>query len=75
MPIEANMQNTMRIYLNGEEKEKIEPDNYFSKANYGSRKNYSIETAILQTRLMFDHSLLEMKPTVCDFTNLQLCYD
>ena len=55
--------------------ELIEGNDCFSIANYGSQKNYSIETAILQKRLIFYHSLLEIKPTVCDFTDLQSCYD
>ena len=39
------------------------------------RKNYSIETAILQKRLIFDNSLITMKPTIYVITDLQSCYD
>ena len=45
--IEGDLQINMRIHLNADREEVIENDNRFSKANYGSRKNYSIETAIL----------------------------
>jgi len=52
--IEADLQNIMRIYLEDLDEEIIESDDRFSKSNYGSRKNYSIETAILEKRLTFD---------------------
>ena len=45
--IEADLQCTMRMCLNDDKEEKIEHDERFSKANYGSRKNYSIESAML----------------------------
>ena len=54
MLIEADLQNIMRIYLEDLDEEIIESDDRFSKSNYGSRKNYSIETAILEKRLTFD---------------------
>lgn len=73
--IEADLQNIMRIYLDDEIEEKIESDERFSKSNYGSRKNYSIETAILEKRLTFDNSLLSGKSTIYHLTDLQSCYD
>ena len=73
--IEGDLQINMRMQMATGEEELIESDNRFSTANYGSRKNYSIETAILQKRLIFDHSLLETKPTAHNFTDLQSCYD
>ena len=36
--IEADLQFTMRIFLNEDKEEKIEKDERFSKSNYGSRK-------------------------------------
>ena len=36
------------IFLNEDKEEKIEKDDRFSKSNCGSRKKYSIETAILE---------------------------
>jgi len=73
--IEADLQFMMRIHLGGEEKELIENDNRFSKANYGSRKNYSIESAILEKRLAIDNSLLLEKPTIYYLTDLKAFYD
>ena len=48
----------MRIQLNTNSKELIEKDHCFSIANYGSRKNYVIEAAMLKKRLVFDNSLI-----------------
>ena len=59
--IEADMQNVMRIFLNDRDEEIIETDERFSKANYGSRKNYSIKTAMLEKQLTFDNSLITNK--------------
>ena len=53
----------------------IEDDPHFSKANYGSRKNFAITSAILQKRLIMDNSLISMKPTVYALTDLKSCYD
>ena len=44
--IEGDLQINMRIHLRADKEELIENDRRFSKSNYGSRKNYSIETAI-----------------------------
>ena len=65
----------MRIFLGDEGKEMIECDNRFSKANHGSRKNYSIESALLEKRLIFDNSMLSCKETICTIADLQSCYD
>ena len=46
--IEGDIQINMRIQLSSGGEEKIEKDSRFSKSNYGSRKNYAIESAILQ---------------------------
>ena len=46
--IEGDLQIMMRMYLNAPEEELIKGDKRFSKANYSSRKNFSIETAILE---------------------------
>jgi len=73
--IEADLQYVMRIYLGDDEEEIIENDCRFSKANYGSRRNYSIETALLEKRLIFDNSMLSGKETIYTITDLQACYD
>jgi len=73
--IKVDLQYIIRIYLEDDEEEMIKLDERFSKSNYGSRKNYSIETAILEKRLTFDNSLLSSKLTIYHLTNLQSCYD
>ena len=73
--IEADWQYVMRMYLDDGEEEIIETDNRFSKSNYGSRKNYSIESALLEKQLILDHSLLSCNLTIYCLTDLQSCYD
>jgi len=65
----------MKIYLGDKNEELIERDSRFSKANYGSRKNYSIESALLEKRLIFDNSMLSGKETIYTLIDLQSCYD
>ena len=59
--ITADLQYIMQIYLGGDDQEMIEKDKRFSKANYGSRKNYAIESAILEKMLAMDNSILSSK--------------
>ena len=73
--IEADLQCAIRLFLGGEDKELIEDDHRFSKANYGSRKNYSIDSAILEKRLVIDNSILSGKLTIYHLTDLKACYD
>lgn len=73
--IEADLQHIMRTHLGDEDQELIENDNRFSKANCGSRRNYSIETALLEKRLIFDNSMILGKETICAITDLQACCD
>ena len=72
---EADLQMGMRITLNSPNEELIENDKRFSKANYGSRKNYSIESAILEKRLIMDNSLNSLNHTIYNFTDLKSYYD
>jgi len=58
--IEGYLQIMIRIFLFSEEEEIIKKDPRFSKANYGSRKNYLIETAILEKRIILDSRMLNM---------------
>ena len=73
--IEGDLQMMMRLHLNSEKEEFIETDSCFSKANYGSRKKYSIEIVLLEKRLILDNSLITTKPTVYTLTDLQSYYD
>ena len=61
----------MRIYLCNELEKLIELDAWFLKANYRSRKNYSIELATLENRLTFDSSLLPCKLSAHYLTDFQ----
>ena len=72
---QADLQFTMRTFLNEDKEDKIKKDDVFSKSNYGPRKNDSIETEILEKRLTFDSSLLSNKATTCNMTDLQSAYD
>ena len=65
----------MRIFLREEIEEMIENDNRFSKSNYGSIKNYSIKSALLEKRAIFDNSMLSGKRTIHAITDLKSCYD
>ena len=73
--IEADLQCIMRKHLGDEIEEKIENDEQFSKANYRSRKNYSIESALLEKRLMFDNGLMSGNNAIYAMTDLQSYYD
>ena len=73
--IEADLQYIMRIYLSDDKEELIEKDKRISKSNYGSRKNYSIENAILEKRLVIDRSLISCKKTIYHLTDLKSYYN
>ena len=68
--IEVDLQLLMRIYFEDSHEEMIETDKRFSKSNYGSRKNYSIESTILEKRLSFDNSMICGKKTIYHLTDL-----
>ena len=73
--IEADLQLLMRIFLLAEDEENIENDERISKANYRSRKNHLIKSAILEKRIIFNNSLLIIKPIIYNLTDLQSYYD
>jgi len=73
--IEADIQYIMRIILNDGNTERIENDDRFSKSNYGSRKNYAIESALLEKRLIFDNSVFTGEKNIYHLTDLKSCYD
>ena len=56
--IEADLQLIMRIGINHRNKYVIKKDPRVLKRNYRSRPDYSIETAILQNRLIHDNRKL-----------------
>ena len=73
--IEGDLQMMIRYHLYSENEEIIEADARFSKVNYGSRKNFSIETVLLEKRLILDNILIVTKPTIYTLTDLKSCYD
>ena len=73
--IEGDLQMNMRMHLNSDGEELIERDDRFSKSNHGSRKNYSIETAMLEKRLVAGDRLIQLTPTAHDTIDLQSSYD
>ena len=73
--IEADVQLMMRIFIGGRNDKNIINDERLSKYNYGSRRHYSIETAILEKRLMYDSALRTGKPTMHTISDLKACYD
>ena len=73
--IEADLQLLMRIYIGGRNNRNIENNKRLSKFNYGSRTNYSIETAILEKRLMYDIAIRDGKPMLHNISDLKACYD
>ena len=46
--IEADLQLLIRIYIGSKSEKMIEKDERLSKANYGLRKNYLVESVILE---------------------------
>ena len=64
---------SMKFQLKSNKEEMIEKDKRFSKSNNRSRKNYAIESAILQKKIVLDNSLNNTKQTIYDFTDLKSC--
>ena len=65
----------MRIFIGGRNDENVEKDDRLSKFNYGSRRNYSIETAILEKRLMYDLAARDGREIMHTISDLKACYD
>jgi len=73
--IEVDIQILMRIVINKRNKGRIEVDLRISKCNYGSRSRYSIKNAILEKRIIYDHSMLKENTIIHNITNLQTYYN
>ena len=73
--IEANLQLMIRIFIGGRNDKNIETDNRLSKYNYESRRNYSIDTVLLEKRLMHNAILRNRKPINHAISNLKACYN
>ena len=73
--IEADFQLIMQIFLNHRNSENIESNTRLSKFNYRSRKNYLIETILLEKRLIYDSSIWSNYPIIHNMTDLKAYYD
>ena len=65
----------MRIFLGGRAEEKLENDKWILQFNYGSRRYYSIENAILEKRLMYDLAVRDRKEMMHNLSDLEACYN
>ena len=54
--IEGDLQIITRMYVGLRNDKNIEDDERLSKYNFGSRKHYSIESTLLEKRLLYDTS-------------------
>ena len=61
--------------MNYRSSENIENNPRLSKFNYGSRKYYSIETTLLEKRLIHDSSMWNNYPIIHNMTDLEACCD
>ena len=69
--IEADLQILMRILVNQRNKCKIEKDLKVAKCNYRLRLQYLVEDAILEKRLVYNNSFLNMKHIIYNITDLK----
>ena len=73
--IEANLQLLMRIFLESRIEGFIEKNNRISKFNFGSRKFFSIEEAILEKRMIYKNSKWTGKQILHVIMDLAAYYD
>ena len=73
--IESDLQSMMCLFTAEQIENRIDNDNRIFKANYGSRKKYSIENIILEKWLICDMCKQDCKHTTHNITDLQACYD
>jgi len=73
--IEVDLQLLMRIFIGGWIDEVIENNERILKFNYRLQRNYSIETAILEKRLMYDLAIRDGKEMMYTISDLEAYYD
>ena len=73
--VEADLYLIIRVFLGLRNTNKIESSKRISKFNFGSRKNYLIDEAILKKRLIYDTSIWTEEPTVYLITDLSTYYN
>ena len=65
----------MHIEIRNRNSNNIETDRRISKYNFGSRRNYSIETALLEKRMIYDASKYNEKIIIHNLMDLEAYYD
>ena len=69
------MQLLIRIFLGLQLNPDIEQDIRISKFNFSSQKQFLIDEAILEKRLLYNSSIWIESPIVQVITDLSACYD
>ena len=65
----------MRVFFTSRTRERIEDDERVSKCNFGSRQGYSVESAILEKRLLYESNIFTEEKVVHTISDLAACYD
>ena len=73
--IEGDLQLIMRILVSQRTSIHAETSPRLSKANYGNRKHYNIQTAILEKSLIHDLASVTHLPTIHYIDDRKSCYD
>ena len=73
--IEGDLQIIIRMYVGWRNNKNIKSDSRLSKFNFRSRKHYSIDSALLEKRLLYDTSKYNNELTVHLLSDLEACYD
>ena len=73
--VEVDLQLVMQIFMKYRKSSKLEIDNRILKFNFGSRKGYSIDNALLEKRLLYDSSIITRKKSTYVVTDLVAYYD
>ena len=69
------MQLLMIIFIGSRIEKKIETDDRLSQHGYGSRKGFSIESALLEKRLLLDNAKRAGHKMMYLMSDLEACYD
>ena len=73
--IEADMQLLIRIFIGSRIEKNIETDDRLSQHGYGSRKGFSIESALSEKRLLLDNAKRAGHKMMHLMSDLEACYD
>ena len=73
--IEDDLKFPMRIFLGLRIENNYETDRRTSKHNHGSRKGFSIDSSLLEKKLIFDLARKIEESFACTISDLDACYD